>query len=397
MPKPAQLPLPEEGESKIDVFRKQDVRKIIHKKEWWFSVKDVLEALTDATDGTEYAADLRKSDSNLDTAYTEIVKELPFYSKGENINLEFTSIEGLFRLMQSVPTEKAEHFKKWLAKVGFERLQEINNPDLAIKRAMTIYRSKGYSDEWIDARIRNKASRELITKEWSKRGVASHISLLTDAISEGTFGIKTAKHKEIKGLAKQSLRDNMTPIELTLTTLGEQATKEITQSIKPTGLQQNMTVAQQGGRIAGAARINIENATNKKVVSSTNYLTDQQRINNSKESAEFDKAMKKYIKINTKNSNPQNGAKLGLSSGEIVENKNFSGPLKIIVNESFNEKASSDFKNIIQDYVGDDKVFFKVTKDGDPSIFETGHKVDNCSSLHNELKKKLGDLITIIL
>lgn len=278
-----QLPIPFEGESLVDSFKKKDVRKTFHEGEWWFSVKDVLEALTDTTDGTRYSSDLRGRDEGLRSGWAEITRTLPFTAAGGAggvQNTTFINIEGLFRLMQSLPTTKSEPFKKWLAKVGFERLQEINNPELAIKRAITLYRAKGYDDEWIDARIRNKASRELLTTEWEKSGMADFIPLLTDAISIGTFGIRTAEHKRIKGLKSQSLRDNMSPIELTLTTLGEQATREITKSVQPRDLQQHMTVADHGGRIAGVARIDIEKATGNGVVTSKNYLTEQQRKNN---------------------------------------------------------------------------------------------------------------------
>jgi len=290
------LPFPSEGESKIDLFRKKEIRKTLHEGEWWFSVKDVLEALIETTDGTRYAADLRKKDPGLSAGYSEITRTLPFSSAGGVQNTTFVKIEGIFRLMQSVPSEKAEPFKKWLAKVGFERLQEVQNPELAIKRAITLYRAKGYDDEWIDARIRNKASRELLTMEWDKRGMNQYIGLLTDAISVGTFGIKTAEHKEKKGLKGQSLRDNMTPIELTLTTLGEQATREITKSTDPKTLQEHMHIANQGGRIAGEARRNIERATGKQVVSTRNYLTAMQRENNS-QNKEFNQVMKQLLNV----------------------------------------------------------------------------------------------------
>jgi DNA-damage-inducible protein D len=273
-----QIDLPTEGESKIDLFQRREVRKILHDGEWWFSVKDVLEALVDTTDGTRYVADLRRKDPGLDARYSEITRTLPFQSPGGKQNTTFIDVEGIFRLMQSVPSTRAEPFKKWLAKVAFERLKEAENPELAIKRAITLYRAKGYDDEWIDARIRNKASRELLCAEWHERGMSEYNGLLTDAISIGTFGIRTARHKEIKGLSKShSLRDNMTPIELTLTTLGEQATREITKSTDPQNLRQHMDAADQGGRIAGSARKSIEKATGQDVVSPTNYLTERQR------------------------------------------------------------------------------------------------------------------------
>jgi len=274
---------PNEGEAKIELFRRKEIRKILHNNEWWFSVKDILEVLADTTDGNRYSRDLRVRDPGLKAHWDEITTMLPFNTTGRSAQkTTFIDIEGIFRLIQSIPSAKVEPFKKWLARVGFERLQEVNNPELAIKRAITLYRAKGYDDEWIDARIRNKASRELLTAEWQRRGMARYIGLLTDAISVETFGVSTSQHKLIKGLKNQPLRDNMTPIELTLTTLGEQATTEITKANNPTSVQQHMSIASQGGRIAGGARRNIENATKQKVLSDKNYLTKQQRENNKK-------------------------------------------------------------------------------------------------------------------
>ncbi len=272
--------IPEEGECKIDLFLKQGIRKTLHDGEWWFSVKDVLEALTGTTDGTRYAGDLRKQDEGLRRSYAEITRLLPFKTASGTQNVTFINIEGLFRLMQSVPTAKVEPFKKWLAKVGFERLQEINNPELAITRAITLYRAKGYDDDWIDARIRNKASREAIVGEWDKRGMREYIGLLSDTIHVQTFGISSKDHKVFKGLKSQPLRDNMTPIELTLTTLGEQATTMIMKNTNPDTLHKHKLAAGQGGNIAGKARKEIEIATGKKVISRKNYLTEQQRLNN---------------------------------------------------------------------------------------------------------------------
>ncbi len=290
------LPLPLEGESLVNSFQKKEVRKTFHEGEWWFSVKDVLEALTETTDGNRYSRDLRSRDEGLKSRWAEITRTLPFNAGRGLQETTFIDIEGIFRLIQSLPTAKAEPFKKWLAKVGFERLQEIHNPELAVKRAIALYRAKGYDDEWIDARIRNKASRELLTTEWEKHGMTKYVGLLTDAISVGTFGIKTSEHKQIKGLKSQALRDNMSPIELTLTTLGEQATREITKAMNPKGLQQHMYVAGQGGRIAGDARKNIENATGKRVVTSTNYLTAKQRENNALvENANLDEILTKHL------------------------------------------------------------------------------------------------------
>lgn len=296
MPKKQQLPLPSEGESKIDLFNKREIRKVLHEGEWWFSVKDILEALTDTTDGNRYSRDLRVKDDGLKSTWAEITRTLDFVTttRGKQATT-FINIEGIFRLMQSVPTVKAEPFKKWLARVGFERLQEIQNPELAIQRAITIYRAKGYDDDWIDARIRNKASREILTSEWDKRGMSPYIGILTDSISIETFGIGVQEHKRIKGLKTQSLRDNMTPIELTLTTLGEQATTEIIKSTNPLTLERNKDVAKRGGKIAGAARRQIEQETQQKVVSPKNYLTVKQRENNAEVNRNFNRIMQKLL------------------------------------------------------------------------------------------------------
>lgn len=281
MPTPEQLPLPIEGESQTDIFNDKGIRKMFHKGEWWFAVTDVVEALIDVSDGGAYIRKLRERDEGLKAGWDQIVTPLPFATAGGTQQVNFVNIEGIFRLMQSVPSPKADPFKKWLAKVGFERLQELHDPGLAIKRAMAIYHAKGYPDSWIEARIQNKVSREKLETEWKQRGVqGAEYAYLTDAISVETFGIKTAKHKELKGLKSQPLRDNMTPLELTLTTLGEQATAEIAKVRDAKGYFENLQAAKSGGQIAGNTREQLEVATGKRVVSEKNYLTERQRQNN---------------------------------------------------------------------------------------------------------------------
>ncbi len=280
---PEQMELALEGECQVEVFQKEEVRKVFHEKGWWFSVKDVLEVLTGTTDGNRYSRDLRAKDEGLKEGWAEITRALPFDSgKGGTQETTFISIEGIFRLMQSVPSKKAEPFKKWLAKVGFERVQEYHNPDLAIERAVAIYHAKGYPIEWIEARIPNKIARERLEEEWHKRGITQPVefAVLTAAISEETFGITPAEHKEVKNLGKShNLRDNMTPIELTLTTLAEQATREIAEATDAQNFYAHKAAAKSGGSIAGQARRDIESATGKEVVSKTNYLTERQRKN----------------------------------------------------------------------------------------------------------------------
>ena len=275
------LPFAKEGESKIDAFKKKPVRAVFHEGEWWFSVKDVLEALTETPDGNRYSRDLKSKDAGLEARWAEITRTLKHQSDGGGMqDTQFINIEGIFRMMQSVPSGKAEDFKKWLAKVGFERIQEMQNPELALKRARTIYRSKGYDDSWIDARIQNKASRDKLEEEWHKRGIDAkkgEYAFLTDAISIETFGVKTAVHKKFKNLTNQPLRDNMTPIELTLTTLGEQATTEIARVRNAQGYYANFQAARSGGGIAGKARKQIEQETGARVISPKNYLKEDQR------------------------------------------------------------------------------------------------------------------------
>lgn len=294
--KTSKLPMPIEGESEIALFQRKEVRRVIHDKEWWFSVKDVLEVLTGTTDGNRYSRDLRVKDAGLRSTWAEITRTLDFNTntRGKQ-KTTFIDIEGVFRLMQSVPSKKAEPFKKWLARVGFERLQESQNPELAIKRAIATYRSKGYDDQWIEARISNKASRETLTVEWYRRKMTPYIGLLTDAISIETFGIGVNKHKSIKGLKNQSLRDNMTPIELTLTTLGEQTTTEIIKSTNALTFEEHKYAAKKGGKIAGNTRREIQAATGKSVVSSKNYLTPLQIENNKKGDNEMIERMRKLL------------------------------------------------------------------------------------------------------
>lgn len=294
-----ELPEPIEGESRVDLFRKSEVRKTMHGSEWWFSVKDVLEAVTDTTDGNRYSRDLRTIDPGLKESWDEIVITLPFLTATRGLQqMAFINIEGIFRLIQSIPSKKVEPFKRWLAKVGYERLEEERDPELAIKRAITIYRSKGYNDEWIDARIRNKSSRELLTAEWQRRGMGEYIALLTDAISVKTFGISVREHKQRKGLKNQNLRDNMTPIELTLATLGEQTAREITKANNATTLQQHINAAEAGGAIAGETRKKIESAIGSRVVTSQNYLTQRQRENNRRLGAgSLDDALKNFLEV----------------------------------------------------------------------------------------------------
>jgi len=295
-------PAPEEGENKIDLFQSSEVRKVHHDGEWWLVLNDAVIALTSSKDPAGYIRDMRRRDPEIAALLDPEGKgggqiatplRLEVNTSGGKQKMLCWNIEGIFRLIQSVPSKKAEPFKRWLAKVGFERLQEIENPELAVKRAIAIYRSKGYDDEWIDNRITNKASRELLTAAWKEHGMDKpyHIAVLTDAVSIEALGIRTGDHKRLKGLYGQSqnLRDHMTPLELTLTTLGEQSTAAIVQAQKPTGLAAHKLAATKGGSIAGDARKALESETGAPVISSSNFLTDRQKANNAKKLAEQSK------------------------------------------------------------------------------------------------------------
>jgi len=287
------LPMAQEGESHVNLFQRKEIRKVFNENEWWFSVKDVIEALVDTPNGTNYIIKIRNRDKGLKSRWGQIVLTLPFKSASGIQKTNFVNIEGIFRLMQSVPTKKAEPFKKWLARVGYERIQELQDPSIAMKRAIMLYRAKGYSDNWIESRLQNKASRDQLEDEWDKRGIEGRqYAFLTDAISVKTFGIKTRTHKDIKGLKSQSLRDNMTPIELTLTTLGEQATTEISRAKNAKGYFQNLGAAESGGSVAGKARKEIERQTGNRVVSDKNYLTENQRR---QEEIELSNGLKKLV------------------------------------------------------------------------------------------------------
>lgn len=184
--------------------------------------------------------------------------------------------EGMFRIIQSIPSPKAEPFKRWLAKVGYERVQEIEDPELATKRTRAIYKAKGYSDEWIEKRMRGIAIRDELTDEWKKREVKQEkeFAILTAEIAKAAFGVTPNEHKQIKGLKRENLRDHMTDLELIFSMLGEAATTEITRTQDAQGFDENRTAARKGGRIAGDAREKLERETKKKIVSPENYLKE---------------------------------------------------------------------------------------------------------------------------
>lgn len=269
-------------ESHIAVFRGKEIRKTLHNNEWWFVINDVIELLTDSNDPAQYFKRLKQRDEELakltDKGGVQFVPPLMLEVEtiGGKQKMYCWNTEGIFRLIQSIPSPKAEPFKRWLAKVGYERVQEIEDPELATKRTKALYKAKGYSDDWIEKRMRGIAIRDELTEEWKKRDVKEkkEYEILTAEIALAAFGVTPSQHKGIKGLKRENLRDHMTDLELIFSMLGEAATTEITRTHNAKGFDENRTSAKKGGRIAGDARKKLEKETKKKVVSSENYLTE---------------------------------------------------------------------------------------------------------------------------
>ena len=239
---------------------------------------DIVGAMTGSTDPGRYWADL-KAKLIAQEGFAQVlvkVEQLKMKAKdGKHYATDSANTETIFRIIQSIPSPRAEPFKQWLAKVGYERIQEHQNPSIAIKRAIVDYQMQGRSLEWIDARLRTIFSRKELTDEWKARGIKEGLeyALLTDDISKGTFGKTTKEHKILKSLKPaHNLRDNMTPIELILTMLGETSTKQIAQSKNAQGFTQNQRAAQAGGAVAGGARKQLELQTGNSVISAGNNL-----------------------------------------------------------------------------------------------------------------------------
>ena len=266
-----------EGELEICSFSGKRIRKVCHNDEWYFSVVDVISAITDTASPRRYWFDLKvKLSVEGASQLSDKIEQLKMPSSdGKNYATDAANTETIFRIIQAIPSPRAEPFKQWLARVGFERIQEHQNPSIAIKRAICDYQLQGRSMDWIEARLRTIFSRKELTDEWRARGVSEAVefAILTDEIHLGAFGKTTGEHKEYKHLRKNhSLRDNMTSIELVLTMLGETATKQIAASRDAQGFFRNRQAAKSGGAIAGGARRQLEQETGTKVLSSENKL-----------------------------------------------------------------------------------------------------------------------------
>ena len=264
----------------IAVFRGKEIRKTIHNDEWWFSVVDVCAILTESADPGAYWRKLKqrlKQEGSEAVTFCHGLKLMA--PDGKMRNTDCANTEGTFRIIQSIPSPKAEPFKRWLAKVGYERVQEIEDPELGTKRTRALYQAKGYSDDWIEKRMRGIAIREELTDEWKEREVRreKEYAILTSEIAKAAFGVTPGEHKNLKGLIRENLRDHMTDLELIFSMLGEAATTEITRADDARGFKESKSAARKGGDVAGKARKDLEKKTRKKVVSPENYLDITQK------------------------------------------------------------------------------------------------------------------------
>jgi hypothetical protein len=263
--------------SKIAIFKGQQIRKAIHQGEWYFSIIDIVAVLTESPNPRRYWSNLKiqlSENEGFVQLYSKTVQLKLLAPDGKMRETDTANTETIFRIIQSIPSSKAEPFKRWLAKVGYERIQEIEDPELAAKRGRAIYKAKGYPDNWIEKRMRGIAIREQLTNEWEKRGVKEEkeYAILTAEIADATFGLKPSEHKKLKGLKNQNLRDHMTDLELIFTMLGEASTTEIAVQNDAQGFRQNKKAAREGGEIAGNARRELEQKSGRKVVSKSNFL-----------------------------------------------------------------------------------------------------------------------------
>ncbi|MBU2035885.1 MAG: Bro-N domain-containing protein [Patescibacteria group bacterium] len=267
--------------AKIAIFQGKKVRKIIHNNEWWFSVIDIIEVLTGTERPRKYWNDLKKKLA--DEGYFEVSEKIGQLKlpapDGKMRETDCANTETIFRVIQSIPSSKVEPFKRWLARVGYERVKEIEDPELATKRTRALYKVKGYSNAWIEKRMRGIEIRETLTDEWQKRGIEGQIeyAILTAEISKAAFDMTPSEYKKFKGLKRENLRDHMDDLELIFSMLGEAATTEIAKTKDAQGFTKNKETAQKGGSVAGRARKDLERKTGKKVSTKENYLKEQHK------------------------------------------------------------------------------------------------------------------------
>ncbi|MBO4741230.1 MAG: Bro-N domain-containing protein [Bacteroidales bacterium] len=268
--------------SNIKLFQDKKIRSVWNDEEeqWYFVVEDVVAALTDSADPKQYVKRMKLRDAELAKGWVQFVPTLVVPTAGGKQRMSCANVKGLLRIIQSIPSPKAEPFKQWLATVGYERMLEIENPELAQERMKELYEKKGYPKDWIDKRLRGIAIRQNLTDEWKKRGITSEsdYAILTAEISKATFGMTPSEYKEFKGLTKknQNLRDHMDDLELIFTMLGERVTTEISEKEQPDTFAKSKNIARRGGNVAGKAREATEKELGRSVISDKNFLPDSQ-------------------------------------------------------------------------------------------------------------------------
>ena len=268
----------------IKLFQDKKIRSVWNDEEeqWYFVLEDVVEALTDSKDPKQYVKRMKLRDPELAKGWVQIVPTLIVQTAGGPQRMNCSNVKGLFRIIQSIPSSKAEPFKQWLAQVGYERMLEIENPELAQERMKELYEKKGYPKDWIDKRLRGMAIRQNLTDEWKRRGIESEMdyAILTAEISKATFGMTPSEYKAYKGLTKknQNLRDHMDDLELIFTMLGERVTTEISQKEDPETFEESRQIAKRGGKVAGVARKETEKELGRSVSTPNNYLPNKNTL-----------------------------------------------------------------------------------------------------------------------
>ena len=267
--------------SNIKLFQDKEIRSVWNddEEQWYFVVEDVVAALTDSRDPKQYIKRMKLRDAELAKGWVQFVPTLSVQTPGGHQRMNCANVKGLFRIIQSIPSSKAEPFKRWLAQVGYDRLLEIENPELAQERMKELYERKGYPKDWIDKRLRGIAIRQNLTDEWKRRGIGSEqdYAILTAEISKATFGMTPSEYKKYKGLSQknQNLRDHMDDLELIFTMLGERVTTEISQKEDPETFEESRRIAKRGGNVAGVARKETEKELGRSVSNPNNFLPSQ--------------------------------------------------------------------------------------------------------------------------
>ena len=269
-----------DSDKALVVFQGKTIRRTWFNDEWWFSVVDIIGVLTQTDRARKYWSDLKTKLQDESFEVSEKIGQLKLMADDGKLRLtDCTNTKNMFRIIQSISSPKAEPFKQWLAQVGYDRVEEIQNPELAQKRMKEIYKAKGYSDDWIEKRVRGIAIRDELTDEWKKRGVLEErdYAILTAEISKATFGMTPNEYKEFKGLKKENLRDHMDDLELIFSMLGERVSTEITRKEDKQGYLQVEDAAKRGGRVAGNARKDTEKELGRPITSRENYLFEPEK------------------------------------------------------------------------------------------------------------------------